>query len=83
MLFSIEKLVELGYPDNRLELTVITENSYATQEKLWNLYKERQTEIAGKTAEITDYISQKSFWWNKEPEAKSAVEEPDAVLLPG
>jgi hypothetical protein len=73
MLFSIEKLAELGYPDKRLELPVIAETSYAIQAKLWDLYKERQAEIAEKTAGIARYISQKKFWWNREPEAEGAV----------
>ena len=73
MLFSIEKLAEIGYPDTRLGLSAITETSYAIQDKLWNLYKERQAEIAGKKAEIAGYISQKKLWCNREPEAQRAV----------
>ena len=73
MLFSIEKLTEIGYPDKRLGLSEITKTAYDIQDKLWDLYKERQTETAEKTAEIARYISQKKYWWNREPEAEGAV----------
>jgi glycosyltransferase involved in cell wall biosynthesis len=73
MLFSIERLAEIGYPDARLGLSVITGITYDIQAKLWNLYKERQTEIVAKSARIARCISQKKFWWNKEPEAQCAV----------
>jgi hypothetical protein len=46
MLFSVEKLSGLGYPDKRLGLSEITKTAYQVQDKLWNLYKQRQTEIA-------------------------------------
>lgn len=73
MLFSIEKLAEIGYPDTRLGCSVITDITYDIQEKLWNLYKERQAEIAEKTSKTTRYISQNKFWWNKEPETQRPV----------
>ena len=60
MLFSIEKLAELGYPDTRLELSVIAGIAYDIQAKLWKLYKESQAEIAEKKAEYRKvYISKK------------------------
>lgn len=73
MLFSIEKLADLGYPDKRLGLSVITETAYEIQEKLWNLYKDRQTEIAVKTGKIWDFLSHKKFWWNRGPETEGVV----------
>jgi hypothetical protein len=73
MLFSIEKLAEIGYPDKKLELSVITGIVYDIQAKLWDLYKERQAEITEKTAGISMYISQKKFWWNEEAGAERAV----------
>ena len=73
MLFSIEKLADLGYPDKRLGLSEITGITYDIQAKLWNLYKERQTEIAQKTVGFARHLSQKKFWWNREPEAERAV----------
>ncbi len=73
MLFSIERLAELGYPDKRLRLPVITETVYDVQEKLWNLYKDRQAEIAGKTAKICDYLSHEKLWRGKETEIKNSV----------
>lgn len=73
MLFSIEKLADLGYPDKRLGLPVITETAYDIQEKLWNLYKERQTEIAEKTVKICDYLSHEKLWRNRGPETENSV----------
>jgi len=73
MLFSIEKFTDLGYPDERLGLPVITETAYEIQEKLWNLYKDRQAEIVVKTGKIGDFLSHKKFWWNRGAETESAV----------
>ena len=73
MLFSIEELTEMGYPDKRLGLPLITGVTYDIRNKLWELYKEQQTEITGKAAEIVRHISQNTFWWNRGPKSESSV----------
>jgi len=73
MLFSIEKLAEIGFPDARSGLPEITGITHDIQAKLWNLYKERQAEITEKKTEIARYLSQKRFCWNRVPEAQDAV----------
>jgi hypothetical protein len=73
MLFSIDKLADLGYPDKRLGLSVITEIAYDIQNKLCDLYKERQTEIVEKTRKIEGYLSREKFWWNIQPESERSV----------
>ncbi len=83
MLFSIEKLAEIAYPDSRVGLSVITEISYALQDKLWNLYKKRQTEIAVKKAKIESYISQEKFWWNREARSSKRCKEHAVILFCG
>ncbi|RPI36646.1 MAG: hypothetical protein EHM54_05180 [Nitrospiraceae bacterium] len=74
MLFSVEKLSELGYPEKRLGLSEITKTAYQVQDKLWNLYKKRQNEIARKTAKIENYLLHKPFWWHRETGAERSVE---------
>jgi len=73
MLFAVEELAGLGYPDKRLGLSEITKTAYAMQDKLWNLYKERQAEIVEKTAGISNYLSNNKFWWNRGSETEGAV----------
>lgn len=73
MLFSIEKLAEIGYPDKRLELPVITGTVHDIQAKLWGLYKKRQAEITEKKTEIAKYLYEKKFWWNKEAKIQQPV----------
>ena len=73
MLFTIEKLAELGYPDRRLGLAEITKTAYDIQVKLWDLYKERQAEIVEKTENIGSYLSHNEFWWNTGPGTENAV----------
>ena len=73
MLFSIEKLAEIGYPDKGLELSVITGIVHDIQTKLWDLYKERQAEIIEKKTEIVKYLYQKEFWWNRKTEMQQSV----------
>ena len=65
--------LRLGYPDTRWGLSRIAEITCEIQAKLWKLYKERQTEIARKTAEIARYMSQKNFWCNRGPEGEDSV----------
>jgi len=73
MLFTIEKLAELGYPDRILGPDEITKTACDIQGKLWDLYKEGQTEIAEKTENIGSYLSHKEFWWNAGTETQEAV----------
>jgi len=73
MLFTVEKLAELGYPDKRLGVSDIAKIAYNIQDQLWNLYKERQTKIAEKTETIGNYLSHEEFWWNREPAIESSV----------
>ncbi|MFZ2196300.1 MAG: hypothetical protein WAV13_01105, partial [Thermodesulfovibrionales bacterium] len=73
MLFSVEKLIEIGYPDKRLELSVITGIVHDIQAKLWDLYKERQAEITEKKTEITRYLYQKKSCWNGEPDVQRSM----------
>jgi len=74
MLFSVEKLSGLGYPDTRLGLSEITKTAYQVQDKLWNLYKQRQTEIVRKTAKIENYLLHRTFWWERRPGNERSVE---------
>jgi glycosyltransferase involved in cell wall biosynthesis len=74
MLFTVEKLAEFGYPDKRLGLSEITKTAYDIQDKLWDLYKERQAEIAEKTGNIRNYLCDNTSWWNRESGTESAVE---------
>lgn len=73
MLFSVEELAEFGYPDKKAGLSEISKTAYALQDKLWNLYKDRQSEIAKKTAGISNYLSDAKFWWNRGPETENSV----------
>jgi len=73
MLFTIEKLAELGYPDRRLGLADIAKTACDIQAKLWELYKEGQAEIAVKTGKVRGYLSGDEFWWNTGPGTESAV----------
>jgi hypothetical protein len=74
MLFSVEKLSGLGYPEKRLGLSEITKTAYQVQDKLWNLYKQRQTEIVRKTAKIENYLLHKTYWWKRGPGNERSVE---------
>ena len=73
MLFSIEKLAEIGYPDKILELSVITGIVYEIQVKLWDLYKERQAQITEKKTGIARYLYAKKSWWDGGPEVQLAM----------
>lgn len=73
MLFTIEKLAELGYPDRRLGPDEITKTACDIQVKLWDLYMEAQTQIMKKTENIGSYLSHNEFWWNTGPGTENAV----------
>ncbi len=77
MLFTLENLTELGYPDKRLGLPEITETAYDIQEKIWLLYKKRQDEIETKTETIERYLTDKGSWWNRGPGVEHALKNMD------
>jgi hypothetical protein len=74
MLFSIEDLAELGYPDKRLERAEIAEIADAIQTKLWNLYREQQTEIAEKICTIENSLSCGKYWRDPAPAIEHTVQ---------
>ena len=73
MLFTIEKLAELGYPNSRLGLAQITKAAYDTQARLWGLYRKAQADISEKTERIGEYLSHKEYWWNTGPGTENAA----------
>jgi hypothetical protein len=73
MLFSVEELAGFGYPDKKAGLPEISRTAYAMQDKLWNLYKKRQTEIIEKTASLSNHLSDNKFWRNSGHETEDAV----------
>ncbi len=73
MLFTIEKLAELGFPDIRLEFSDITKTACCVQVKIWDLYKEGQAELVEKTENVGRYLSHNGFWWNTAPGAENAI----------
>ena len=73
MLFTVEKIAELGYPDKRLVTAEITKAAHDMQAKLWGLYKKAQAEIVDKTENIGGHLTHNECWWNRGAGTENAV----------
>ena len=63
MLFSVEGLTDADYPDDCDE-TAIPGAVEKTQERIWRLYREHQTEVGGKISRIKRLLEDPGRWWN-------------------
>jgi hypothetical protein len=67
MLFSVEALSDMGYPDKGLALEEVSRTVYDVQERLLNLYREKHAETAGKISRVNGRLKDPEQWWNKLP----------------
>jgi hypothetical protein len=73
MLFSVEELTGKGYPE-RIDETEIADTVRRTQDRMWDLYRQHQAEVAGKLSEVKKHLESPGEWWNLRPETKESVE---------
>ncbi len=72
MLFTIEKLADLGFPAQLPLRAQIVETLQATYRHLCDLYNQRRQLIAEKLDELTAILHAPDNWWNREPDHAAA-----------
>lgn len=75
MLFSVEALSEIGYPEKFLAASVISDTVRNVQVRIWNIYKEHQAAVSGKVLKVRKLLADPARWWNVRTDAKSSVEK--------
>lgn len=75
MLFAIDKLTSIGFPEKRLTLGEITDIVFEVQLSLLRLYSERQAEITRKISIIKEQLSCSEIWRNLKPKAETALND--------
>jgi hypothetical protein len=73
MLFTIEQITELGYPDDKVGVSEIASVATEVQYKLWTIYKERQDNVKRSAAVLRNLLSLDMVPWLKDPKAESAM----------
>lgn len=73
MLFTIEKLTELGFPQSSLPADVISTTLLATEKRMRGEYNSRHTDILSAQKTLSSIIKDKDNWWNKNAELKNAI----------
>jgi len=73
MLFSIEGLAGLGYPDRCVDFSLITETVREVRDRIYALYREKQASVTGKISKISALLADQENWWNACGEARGAL----------
>ncbi|MCP4994295.1 MAG: hypothetical protein GY934_11005 [Gammaproteobacteria bacterium] len=72
MLFSIEKLIENGYPKNKLSIQEISKIVFSIESQLLEKYISRQVQIVGKLKQLRAIFEDKRSWWQNRNETEQA-----------
>jgi hypothetical protein len=73
MLFSVESLSEIGYPEKLLGASEIADTVRKVQDRIWRIYIEHEALASEKLLKVRQLLSDPARWWNIRPEAKSSV----------
>jgi hypothetical protein len=71
-LFSVEELTGKAYPEHidEKEIAGAVRN---TEQKIWELYRHHQAEVAGKISQVKKHLEDPGRWWNLQPESEGSV----------
>ena len=73
MLFSVESLSEIGYPEKLIGASDMADSVRKVQDRIWGIYTEHQAAASEKVVKVRKLLSDPARWWNVNPEAKSSV----------
>lgn len=73
MLFSMDKLIALGYPKESLSLDSIQETVRSIDKNLHGKYTEKHQQIIHKLQTLKTLLSDQTSWWNSIPELEASV----------
>lgn len=75
MLFTIEKLNQLGYPDKSFEQNTIAAALQETEQNLHQKYEAKHQQIMEKLETLKSVFNDASCWWNNNPDTVQAREQ--------
>ena len=73
MLFSVEALTEIGYPEKLLGASEIADSVRKVQDRIWRIYVDHQAAASEKVLKLRQLLSDPARWWNGRSGAKSSV----------
>ena len=80
MLFSLEKLGTLGYPQKALSRDQVCATVAATEQRLSELYERRDQSLIEKKAALKNLLEDKHCWWNQSADYAPAVKQLAAFI---
>jgi hypothetical protein len=66
LLFAMERLTALGYPDRTLPETVVTDTLDMTRDEMRRRYRDKQRAILERLAHLETLLDDPARWWNQE-----------------
>jgi len=74
MLFSIERLTALGYPQQQLPAEIVAATLASVQAEMQQKYNARRRDIVEKLGQLQSILHDPANWWNTSAEHAAAVE---------
>jgi hypothetical protein len=74
MLFSLQALVDSGYPQQQMSIKQIKQVLLNTESTLLERYQQMQQEIMTKLEKLKQHIENRDCWWWHYPDAGEAIE---------
>ncbi|MES9971343.1 MAG: glycosyltransferase family A protein [Candidatus Thiodiazotropha sp.] len=74
LLFSLQTLIESGYPQQQMKLEQIEQIVLDTEASLLQRYRQMQQQIMTRLEELRQSIEDRNGWWWHNPEAGDAIE---------
>ncbi len=65
MLFTIEELIETGFPDQTVKREDLNKILLQTRNNLWSEYKKRRDQITANIDILRNLLENKKHWWNR------------------
>ncbi len=80
MLFSMEVLIEQGYPETQLEHETVSSIVTQTEKKMQQKYINKHQLLLQKRDQLSTLLQDPDAWWNQHSEYKSAIAQYDAFI---
>lgn len=75
MLFTIERLCQLGYPEKTLDKNTIESTLRDIEQTLHQKYADKHQQIIEKLETLKSVVNDERNWWNNNPETTHATEQ--------
>ena len=80
MLFTIEKLSQLGYPEKSLDKNTIEAVLQETEQTLHQKYESKHQQIMGKLEILKSIFNDDQYWWNNIPATEQSRNQIQAFI---